>query len=113
MALSEAQYLAHQSKIDWEVLADLDKEKYIKMAKKNVKLALILDKIRETDVKSQLTDQEVFELIKDNLTRSKVQTSLDEVMKELGRTGMLQILMQRIKDENTLDYVVKTVKVLE
>jgi hypothetical protein len=34
-------------------------------------------------------------------------------MKELGRTGMLQILMQRIKDENTLDYVVKTVKVLE
>ncbi len=113
MALSEAQYLAHQSKIDWEVLADLDKEKYIEMAKKNVKLALILDKIRETDVKSQLTDQEVFELIKDNLTRSRVQTSLDEVMKELGRTGMLQILMQRIKDENTLDYVVKTVKVLE
>lgn len=113
MTLSEAQYLAHQAKLDWETMADEDKEKYMEMSEKNVKLSLILDRIRETEPEAQLTDQEVFEIIKRNLANTKLKTSLDDIIKEMNRTGYLQILFSRIRDEHTLDFIVKSVKVID
>src|SRR5574338_1714393 len=47
MSLSEAQYLAHNAKLDWVSMADVDKEQYLKFGARNVKLTLILDRIRE------------------------------------------------------------------
>lgn len=113
MSLSEAQYLAHQSQLDWTTMSDLDKEKFMEMAEKNVKLSLVLDKVRENDVESQLSDQEVFEIIKQNLAHTKVQKPIDEVIAEMNRTGYLQILFSRIRDEHAMDHVVKSVKIIE
>ncbi len=113
MSLSEAQYLTHQAKLDWATLTDLDKEKYLSVAERNVKLSLILDKIRELEPEAQLTDQEVFEIVKKNLANTKVTTSLDDVIKEMNRTGYLQILFSRIRDEHALDFVVKSASVVE
>lgn len=113
MTLSEAQYLAHQAKLDWETMADEDKEKYMEMSEKNVKLSLVLDRIRETEPEAQLTDQEVFEIIKRNLSNTKMKTSLDDIIKEMNRTGYLQILFSRIRDEHALDFIVKSVKVTD
>lgn len=112
MSLSEARYLAHQSQLDWDTSIDADKEKFLEMAVKNVKLSLILDAIREKDVESQLSDQEVFEIIKKNLAQTKIQKPLDEVIQEMNRTGYLQILFSRIRDEHTMDFIVKSVKVI-
>lgn len=113
MSLSEAQYLTQQSQLDWNVLPDTDKERMIEMAEQNVKLSLVLDKIREAEPEAQLTDQEVFEIIKQNLAQTKVTQSLDEVIQQMNKTGYLQILFSRIRDENTMDYVVKTVKLID
>jgi trigger factor len=113
MNLSEAKYLAHQSKLDWDTLADIDREKFLSMAKKNVSLSLILDKIRETEIESQLSDQEVFEIIKQNLAKSKTGSNVDDVIKEMSRTGYLQILFSRIRDEYTLDFIVKSIRIIE
>lgn len=113
MSLSEAQYLSHQSQLDWNVMPDSDKERMIEMAEQNVKLSLVLDKIREAEPDAQLTDQEVFEIIKQNLAQTKVTQSLDEVIQQMNKTGYLQILFSRIRDENTMDYVVKTVKLID
>lgn len=113
LSLSEAQYLVHQAKLDWNTLSDIDKEKYLSVAEQNVKLALVLDKVRESDVQAQLTDQEVFEIVKQNLAKTNVQTSLDDVIKEMNRTGYLQILFSRIRDEHTLDYIVKSARFIE
>lgn len=113
MALSEAQYLAQQSQLDWNIIPDNDKEKILELAEQNVKLTLILDKIREIEPEAQLTNQEVFEIIKKNVANTKVGTNVDEVMQEMSRTGYLQILFSRIKDENTMDYIAKNVKVVE
>lgn len=113
MSLSEAQYLSQQSQLDWNVMPDADKEKMIEMAEQNVKLSLVLDKIRENEPDAQLTDQEVFEIIKQNLAQTKVTQSLDEVIQQMNKTGYLQILFSRIRDENTMDYVVKTVKLID
>lgn len=113
MALSEAQYLAHNSKLDWATLADADKEKYIELSTKNVKLSLILDKIREVEPEAQLSDQEVFDMIKKNVAQSKVTADFDAAIAEMNRTGYLQILMSRIRDEHTLDFVVKNARIVE
>lgn len=113
MSLSEAQYLAQQSQLDWNTMSDPDKEKFIAMAEQNVKMSLVLDKIRETTPEAQLTDQEVFEIIKRNLAQTKVEQSLDEVIQQMNRTGYLQILFSRIRDEHTMDYVVKNIKLVD
>jgi trigger factor len=113
MSLSEAQYLAYQSQLDWSIIPDVDKERLIEVATQNVKLTLILDKIRETAPEAQLTDQEVFEIIKQNLAQTKMPQSLDEVIQQMNKTGYLQILFQRIRDEFTMDQITKTVKLIE
>jgi trigger factor len=113
LKVSEAKYLAHNAKLNWDTMSDLDKESYLTMANKNVKLSLVLDRIRETEPEAQLTDQEVFDMIKRNLANTKLKVSLDEVIKEMNRTGYLQILFSRIRDEYTLDFVVKSAKVIE
>lgn len=113
MALSEAQYLAHNAKLDWSSLPDVDKEQYLNFGARNVKLTLILDRIREERPEAQLTDQEVFEIIKKNLAASQVTQSMDEVIQQMNRTGYLQILFSRIRDEHTLDFVTKNIKLIE
>lgn len=117
MSLSEAQYLVQQAKLDWESFNDEDRAQYIKMAEKNVRLALILDKIRESDASTQMADQEVFDALKANLAAATAKNgtniSFDDMMKNLNKTGMLQVLMQRMKDEFTLNCVVKQAKILE
>jgi len=113
MSLSEARYLAHGSKLEWDPLPDVDKERFIALAEKNVKLALILDRIRETEPESQLTDQEVFDIIKQNLSKTQTVESVDDTMREMNRTGYLQILFSRIKDEYSLDFIAKNMKVID
>jgi trigger factor len=115
LTLSEAQYLAHQSKLDWATLADIDRNKFMAMAENNVKLSLVLDKIRDVEPEAQMSDQEVFEIIKQNIVQSSkdAATSPDDIIKEMNRTGYLQILFSRIRDEYALDFIVKTVKFIE
>jgi trigger factor len=110
LSLSEAKYLVHSAKLDWDKLENIDKEKYISIAKNNVKLALILEKIRESEPEAQLSDQEVFDIVKNNILKSRQADNIDEVISEMSRTGYLQILFARIKDEYTLDFINKSVK---
>jgi len=113
MTVSEAQYLAQQSKLDWAVMQDSDKEAFISMAEQNVKLALILDRIREEEPEAQLSEQEVFQVIKQNLAQTKTDKNIDEVIQQMSKTGYLQILFSRIKDEHAMDFVIKNVKIVE
>lgn len=113
MALSEAQYLAHNAKLDWVTMDDLDKEQYLMLGSRNVRLALILDRIRDERPEAQLTDQEVFEIIKQNLAKSQVKESLDEVIQQMNKTGYLQILFSRIRDEHAMDFVIKSAQLIE
>jgi trigger factor len=113
MTLSEARYLVHSSKVNWDTLPDVDKEKYINIAEQNVKLALILDKLRENHPDAQLTDQEVFEIIKRTLSNNNANVSLESILTDLSKTGYLQVLISRIRDEHTLDFVVNNTKIIE
>lgn len=111
LALSEAQYLASGAKVQWDTLAEEDKQKYLTLAEKNVKVALVLDKIREAEPEAQLSDQEVLELIKGQAGKSGL--NVDELMGELTRTGYLSVLAARMRDEHTLDFIVKHSTIIE
>lgn len=113
MTLSEAKYLAYNSKLEWEQISDQDKERFMQMSEKNVKLSLILDKVREVDPDAQISDNDVFEMIKGNLAKTKSGANLDEVIKKMNAEGSLQILFSRIKDTFALDQIVKTTKIVE
>lgn len=115
ITISEAKYLAHQSKLDWDKMPNEDKEKYLSMAEKNSRLSLILDKIREEEPEAQLSETEIFEMIKNKLATSAAKNgnSPDDLIKELNRTGQLQIIMARVKDEAALSHAVKSMKIIE
>lgn|ERR1700678_1705607 len=113
MSLSEAQYLAQQSQLDWNTLSDTDREKFVQMAEGNVKLSLILDKVRENTPEAQLSDQEIFDIIKQNLAQTKVTEPIDQIISKMNSSGYLAILMNRIKDEHTIDTIIKSVKLID
>ena len=113
MSVSEAQYLCQQSHMDWNTLPDPDREKFIEMAIQNVKLSLILDRVREDEPEAQLSDQEVFDIIKTNLLNNNPQEKIDDAINQMNKSGYLTILFSRIKDENTLNCITKAVKLID
>lgn len=113
MSLSEAMYLAQQSQLNWATMQDQDKERIIEVAAQNVKLSLILDRIRENEPEAQLADREVFDIIKQNLANTQATKDLDSVIQQMNKTGYLQILFSRIRDEHTMDFINKSVKLIE
>lgn len=112
LGLTEAQYLASAAKLDWNVLDDKVKEAYVSQAVKNVKLSLILDKIRENEPEAQLTDHEVMDMLRNNMKMGPV-NNVEDTLKELNKLGYLPVLYNRIRDEYTLDFVTKSVKIIE
>jgi trigger factor len=113
MATAEAQYLAQNAHLDWNNMIDMDREKLIDMAKQNVKLTLILDQIREDCPEAQLSDQEVFSIIKQNVMQNNPAEKFDEAIQKMQKSGYLQTLMSRIKDEHCMSFISGAIKVLE
>lgn len=106
LALAEAQYVVRVAKLDWEGLSDKDKQHYMDMGNRNVKLSLVLDKIRDNTPEAQLSDQEVLEILKKTV-------DLTSDLKKLAESGYLQVLFAKVRDEFTLDYIAKTVRIVD
>jgi FKBP-type peptidyl-prolyl cis-trans isomerase (trigger factor) len=113
LTLSEAQYLVAGAKVEWNTLPEIDQAQYLKMAENNVKLAMVLDKIRETEPETQLADQEVIEMIRRMVVSMGKGDEIDQYMAELNKSGQLVVLSARIRDEYALDFLVKNTKWIE
>jgi trigger factor len=112
LTLSEAQYLASNANLKWDLMAETDREGFLKTAEANVKLALILDKIREDELEAQLSDQEVLEMIKGTIGKSNGQDP-EQALANLNQNGYLAILVARIRDEYALDFILKNAIITE
>lgn len=113
LTLAEAQYLAYQSKSNWNTMPDENKEKLMSLATKNVKMSLILDKIRDSEPEAQMSDQEAFDYIKSYISQTQPSLSLEDTLKDMNKTGYLQILASKLKDEHTLDFIVKNARIID
>jgi len=111
LSLAEAKYLAHNSKMEWDKLSDTEKDQFVVAGEQNVRLALIFDRVRDLEPESLLNDQEIFNIIKDNLTQSG--KPVEETIQEMSKSGSLQVVASRIKDEYTIDFICKNVKIVE
>lgn len=113
IVVPEAQYLAQQSKVNWDTLPDMDKERFLKMGVNNAKMSLILDKIRDEEPDAQLSDQEVLNMLKDTFAKSQPGKDPEEILKELTASGYLQSLFVRVRDEHVLGYLADNAKIIE
>lgn len=107
----EAQINARNAGAKWEEIPDEQKLKHIDMAEKSVKLSLILQKIRDKEPEAQLTDEEVFGLAKENI--AKYSQEPDKVIQEIYKNGHLSLLFNRMRDEYTLNFILKNSKIVE
>lgn len=117
LVLPEARQLAHQSNADWETLKDIDKEKFMQDAKDNIKLSLILDSIREEDPDAQLSNDEIYETVRETLIQfsngSVTEENVKEHMKSLMKSGQYQVIASQKLDEFTLNYILEISKIIE
>lgn len=112
LQLAEAKTLAMQANVDWNLTSDEVKKVYLDSATKNVKLSLILDKIRDAEPEAQLSDQETIEIIKGALSKGSDEDITDR-LKQMNMSGYLPVLVARVRDEHTLDFVLNNLKIVE
>ena len=119
LALFEGELLAKQYGIDWATATDPQKETLLEAATKNIRISIILDKIREEEVEAQLSDEEVMNLIKSNIGKYKHKMpemsnkSDEEVFEALTKSGYMQVVAANIKDDFTVDFIIKNSTIVE
>jgi trigger factor len=111
VSTAEAQVNARNNGKDWNVISDEEKLSYIDAAGKSVKLSLILQKVRENEPDAQLSDEEAFKIAAKNIQEHSQEPQ--KVLEELIKNGHISILLNRVRDEYTLDFIEKTCKIVE
>jgi len=120
LVTTEAQFKARAdktNKLDWESITDDQKEKLLSDSEKSIKLTFILDKVRELEIDAQMTDEEVFAQIQQNVEtvvkEHPEKTDVDKILSNLKERGVLQVLKGQIRDQYTLTHLVSTCKTLD
>lgn len=108
---AEAQVNTKNNQKDWLSISDEDKQKSLDDAEKSVKLSLILEQVRDSEPDAQLTEDELFKLTKMNI--EKTSPNPDQVLMEIVKNGHLPFVFNRIKDEFTLDFIIKNSTIIE
>lgn len=118
LSLFEGQSLAKQHGNNWEQLSDDNKANILAIATKNVKLSIILDKIREVEIESQLADEEVFGIIKSNIKNYATLPGMEgksdeEVLDTISKSGYMGALVSTVRDDFTIDFIAKHSTIVE
>jgi trigger factor len=111
ISLPEAKVQAEMQKQVWDSLTEEDKVKRIKDAEDGIKLSLILGKIQDEEPEAQLTDEEMLAMGKKNI--SQYTQDPDRVMQDIYQKGQMSMFLSRIKDEFTLNFILKNCNIIE
>jgi trigger factor len=111
ISLPEAKVQAEMQKQAWDSLTEEDKAKRIKDAEDGIKLSLILGKIQDEEPEAQLTDEEMLAMGKKNI--SQYTQDPDRVMQDIYQKGQMSMFLSRIKDEFTLNFILKNCNIIE
>lgn len=107
----EARMIASNSGIsDWNLLSESDIEMFTSVAERNVKLSLILEKIRENEPEAQLSDEEALNKIKSSFNENSDET---KSFRQIINSGYAPFVISRIRDEHTINYVISKSKIVE
>lgn len=116
LTTGEAQLHCSRAGLKWDEITDERKEEFLSQAEKSIKLSLVLEKIRENEIEAQLSDEELNQFIDRelvNLARSNEQADVDNLRNQIHSSGMLPVLIGKIRDDYTLNYLLGTSTVVE
>jgi trigger factor len=111
LTLSEAKFLVSKSNSSWDFLPEEDQQRYMQDARKGLKVSMILDKVRENEPDAQLSEEEVV-----NAVRALVEKSgrnFEEEVQNLSKNGQIGMLVARVKEEYTLDFILKNSNIVD
>ena len=111
ISLAEAQINARNNQKDWDTIQDSEKESFIKSAENNIKLSLILEKVREIELEAQLGQEELLKIAQANLQQYTKEPQ--KVFEQLYKNGQLSLFLNRIRDEFTLNFLTQNCKIIE
>ena len=111
ISLAEAQINARNNQKDWDTIQDSEKESFIKSAENNIKLSLILEKVREIELEAQLGQEELLKIAQANLQQHTKEPQ--KVFEQLYKNGQLSLFLNRIRDEFTLNFLTQNCKIIE
>ncbi len=107
----ECESLCRQHSVSWDSLEESDKTKITELADQNVKLALIMDTIRETEPESFFTDEELVKVLAHQCRQAGGDP--DKFLVESQKNGSLYGMIIRLRDEATLEWLVDQAKIIE
>jgi trigger factor len=111
----EAQHIAStensQGAATWSLLNDEEKQVYLDRAIKQVKLSLILDSIRDAEVDAVLSEAELIEVLKNQITLRGMDAN--KFVVEAQQNGQLFGILAQLKDEYVLQWSMDNSKILE
>jgi trigger factor len=105
----EAQMLAAQYQMKFNNLDAENKKIFLDMAKSQVKLSLILDSIREQEPEAVFTEQEIIDHLSTQLMEAGQNPK--KILGDLERNGKLAGVVAKMRNESTLDWLMKTCKI--
>lgn len=119
LASFEAEMLGRQYGVNWNDAPEDQRKQFLDAAIKNVKLSLILNKIRENEPEAQLADEEIVSILKQSVSKYKYSLkgmenkSDEEVFQHIQEIGYMPVLISTIKNDNVIDFIVKNSNIVE
>jgi len=110
---SQLQMFAKQNNLDLESLEQENKDLIVQSILDNIKISLILSKIRENEPEAQLTDEETINLAKTNFQKQVPDQNPDQILEQLHKNNQLMILLSRVKDEYVFDFIRKNSTIID
>lgn len=107
----EAKVQAQMAKKEWEKLTEEEQKEMLKGAEEGIKLSLVLEKVREEEPEAVLTDEELFELAQKNI--AQYTNNPQAAMQDIAQKGQIGMLLSRVKDEYTLNFIIKQSTIVE
>lgn len=107
----EAQQIAARDNAKLEEMPKVTQEEYRNDAIENVKMALILDTIRDVEPEATLTESEAAEMVKRQLAGRTEDP--DKVFVEAQKNGQLVGMIANLKNQFTLQWLVNQTKLIE
>lgn len=107
----ETQQIAAKDGIDLAKLTQEEQETYKNTAIDNVKLALILDSIREAEPEADLTDQEAANMVKQQLSQRT--QDVENIFTQIQKNGQLVGMIAHLKNQFSLQWLSNKAKIVE
>lgn len=108
---AETEMSAKSSGLEYSKLSDADKNDLTKKAQNNIRLSLILAKVRENEPDCQLTDEEAFSIVKTNI--QQFTSDPEKTLQDIINNGHIGMLFARVRDESVLEFIEKNCTIIE